>query len=450
MEPSIQYAQTSDGVNIAYMTMGEGPPLVHMPWPTFGHLQLEMGLRRYEEWYRSLAEGHTLVRYDRRGTGMSDRDVTDHSLEAQVADLDAVVRRLGLDRFALLGLHWLAPAAIAYAAQKPEAVSHLVLWCGLVRGSQFGLSPRIERMMDQMESDWDFFTKTFVLQILGWEEPEAPQVAALIQESLSPEVWRQGVDAYRQYDVADRLAAVQAPTLVVHRDAAPALDLSSARELTSGIPDARLAVLEGNLPPWRGDVEAALRLIDDFLNDGESMPSQPAPASATGLVTILFTDMEASTALTQRLGDAKAQELVRAHNAIVREALKSNGGSEIKHTGDGIMASFPTASGALECAVAIQRAVDESDVGAHGHAPLRVRIGLNAGEPVVEDDDLFGTAVQLAARVCDSAEAGEIFASNVVRELAAGKGFLFADRGDAALRGFEDPVRLYEVRWREA
>ena len=154
--------------------------------------------------------------------------------------------------------------------------------------------------------------------------------------------------------------------------------------------------------------------------------------------------MEGSTALTQRLGDAQAQELVRAHNAIVRDGLKTHGGSEIKHTGDGIMASFPSASGALECAIAIQRAVAEQ-----AEASLQVRIGLNVGEPLVEEEDLFGTAVQLARRICDHGEPEQILASNVVRELAAGKGFLFADIGEVVPKGFEEPVRLYEVRWRE-
>jgi class 3 adenylate cyclase len=153
--------------------------------------------------------------------------------------------------------------------------------------------------------------------------------------------------------------------------------------------------------------------------------------------------MEGSTSLTQRLGDAKAQELLRTHNSIIRDALKAHGGSEIKHTGDGIMASFASASGALECAIAIQRTLAERNESAE--APIRVRIGLNAGEPVAEESDLFGTAVQLAARVCAKAEPGQILVSNVVRELAAGKGFLFSDEGEVVLRGFEDPVRLYAV-----
>ncbi len=163
--------------------------------------------------------------------------------------------------------------------------------------------------------------------------------------------------------------------------------------------------------------------------------------------------MESSTALRQQLGDAKAQELVRTHNAIVREALQAHGGSEIKHTGDGIMASFGSASRGLECAAAIQRGVARH-LEEHPEAPLGVYIGLNAGEPIAEEQpdgrgDLFGTSVDLAKRICDQAESGQILASNVVRELAAGKGFLFANLGETALRGFEDPVRLYEVRWRE-
>jgi len=180
----------------------------------------------------------------------------------------------------------------------------------------------------------------------------------------------------------------------------------------------------------------------------EPKAQRPPVAAPAGLRTILFTDMEGSTPLTQRLGDARAQEVLRAHNAIVREALKAHGGSQIKHTGDGIMASFPSASGAIEGAIAIQRALAEQGQ-AHPDTPIRVRIGLNAGEPVAEEEDLFGTAVQVASRICARAEAAQVLCSNVVRELAAGKGFLFSDRGDVELRGFEDPVRLYEVRWRE-
>ena len=178
-----------------------------------------------------------------------------------------------------------------------------------------------------------------------------------------------------------------------------------------------------------------------------TMTFRSAPATG-GFATILFTDMESSTAITQRLGDAKAQEIRRAHNQIVRAALQSIGGNEIKHTGDGIMASFSTASAALDCAIAIQRGVADH-VEEHPDTPLALYVGLNAGEPIAEEQDLFGTSVDLAARICDHAKAGQILAADVVRQLAAGKQFLFADLGETELRGFEDPIKLWEVRWQE-
>ena len=168
--------------------------------------------------------------------------------------------------------------------------------------------------------------------------------------------------------------------------------------------------------------------------------------------TILFTDVEGSTALTDRLGDRAARVLLREHERIVREALKAHSGSEVKTLGDGFMASFSSATKALECAIATQKSFAEHNESAG--EPIRVRIGLNAGEPITEDDpggrgDLFGTAVNVAARIAAKAEGGEILVSDVVRQLVAGKEFLFADRGETELRGFEDPVRVFEVRWLE-
>jgi class 3 adenylate cyclase len=133
---------------------------------------------------------------------------------------------------------------------------------------------------------------------------------------------------------------------------------------------------------------------------------------------------------------------------MVRDALRAHGGAEVKAMGDGFMASFSSAMRALECAINVQRSFAQHNETAA--ESIRVRIGLNAGEPIAEDEDLFGTAVILAARIAAKAEGGEILASDVVRQLVAGKGFLFADRGEVALRGFEDPVRLYEVHWEES
>jgi len=216
------------------------------------------------------------------------------------------------------------------------------------------------------------------------------------------------------------------------------------------IPGARLEPLEGDIHvPFWGDSKAILDAIDRFLREGKAESEIDAPAAVPGApLTILFTDVEGSTALTERLGDAKAREVLRNHERIVREALRAHGGAEVKAMGDGFMASFSSATRALECAIAMQRAFATHD-DEHPETPIRVRIGLNAGEPIAEEADLFGTAVIMAARIAAQAAGGEILVANVVKELAAGKGFLFADRGEVALRGFEDPVRLYEMRWQD-
>lgn len=173
-----------------------------------------------------------------------------------------------------------------------------------------------------------------------------------------------------------------------------------------------------------------------------------APSTATAFRTILFTDLVGSTSMTQRLGDAAAMDVLRAHDHMVRDALERSGGSEVKHTGDGIMASFASASSAIECAITIQRAFaannERTDI------PIEVSIGVSAGEPVTEADDLFGTAVQLAARACGVAPAGSILASTAVRELCRGKPFTFEPRGPFDLKGFDEEIVLFEVDWHTA
>ena len=163
----------------------------------------------------------------------------------------------------------------------------------------------------------------------------------------------------------------------------------------------------------------------------------------SAIATVLFTDIVSSTAHTRRLGDERAQDLVRRHNAVVRAALNRNGGREVKHTGDGIMAAFESPSRALQAAVEMQRGIAEG-----GDPELHVRIGLNAGEPIEEEDDLFGLTVQLAKRICDQAEGDQILVSDVVRQLASGKGFIFVDAGRFVPKGLEDRVAVFEVHWR--
>jgi class 3 adenylate cyclase len=170
------------------------------------------------------------------------------------------------------------------------------------------------------------------------------------------------------------------------------------------------------------------------------------PYVETAFRTILFTDLEGSTGLTQQLGDARAMALLRAHDQIIRESISRHGGSEVKHTGDGLMAAFPSVARAIESAVQIQkRFADEDSGGIH----VRVRIGMSAGEPVTEHSDFFGAAVQLAARLADRAEPGTVLVSSAVRDLALGKGFVFRKRGRLRPKGFAEPVQVYEVIWQD-
>jgi class 3 adenylate cyclase len=233
----------------------------------------------------------------------------------------------------------------------------------------------------------------------------------------------------------------------MHARSDPLIPFALGRELAARLPQATFAPYEAtSAAVWR-QTDVIIREIRRFLNVEVDEATKAMSVDVATVHTILFTDVEGSTALTQRLGDAKAREVLREHERTVREALKSHAGSEVKTTGDGFMTSFSSATRALECAIAMQRAFAEHNETAE--EPILVRVGLNAGEPIAEDEDLFGTAVIEAARIAAAAKGGEILVSNVVRELAKGKDFLFADRGEVALRGFDEPVRLYELRWQD-
>lgn len=187
--------------------------------------------------------------------------------------------------------------------------------------------------------------------------------------------------------------------------------------------------------------------VEAFLGKIEHPPAPGEIVTASAFRAVMFTDIEGSTALTQRLGDAGAMGVLRTHDHIVRRALARLDGLEVKHTGDGIMASFESVARAVECSIAILRSLEEHN-GANPDVAFALRIGVTAGEPVTEDDDLFGATVQLASRLCGHAAAGQILVSSAVRELAIGKGFAFGDLGEVTMKGFPDPVRVAEVRWR--
>ena len=453
MEPRIQYAKTEDGVSIAYATEGEGAPGTVVVAPlAYSHISLECALPELMAWYERLASHGMLIRYDPRGQGMSQRDCQD--LTPELLDIEAVISDLGLERVNLFGQSGPGAIVIEYAARHADIVDKLVLWSLTLRGSDLVNDPRMQAVWPLLEKDYDLFVETLAHIQLGWSAgSRGHSWAAFIHESITQDAHIRMWPVWGGHNLEPYLAGVAAETLVLVSRSSPfGFESDHAKEIAAGIPNARLVVTadETGLPYWESTTGTAA--VEQFLFGSVEAVAQPVERVAGGLVTILFTDIEGSTALAQRLGDEAAQDVRHAHNTIVRDALGAQGGSEIKHTGDGIMASFPSASHALACAVAIQRAVaalrqaQDEQV----EASLRVRIGLNAGEPVVEEDDLFGTSVDLAKRVCDQADPGEILVSDVVRQLAAGKDFLFSDRGEVVPKGFDEAVRLYEVQWRES
>jgi class 3 adenylate cyclase len=269
-----------------------------------------------------------------------------------------------------------------------------------------------------------------------------------MRASMSPEAFVAFNDTAREIDVTPLLPRITSPSLVIERGGG---DLTGySREVASLIPHCQLVDARGDYRRGLGPQEVAAIL--DFLGAGE-----PAIASdkvqTPDVITVLWTDIVGHTEMMRRLGDEKGREVLREHERITREVLKAHGGTEVKTMGDGFMASFGSVTRAVECAVALQRAFDERNLQTSKPAnpvePLSIRVGLNAGEPIKEEGDLFGSTVILASRIAAKAEGGEILASDVVRGLCSGKGLLFSDRGEFVAKGFEEPVRLWEVRWRE-
>ena len=447
MEQQVQYCTTSDGVRIAYASVGEGRPLIVVPgWVT--HLHYAWAEEAQAFW-KQLARHRRVVQYDGRGMGLSERDPADLSSDARVKDLNAVISVVGSESVELFGMSEGGPTAIVYAVRHPDKIHKLIL---------YGSYPRspitredAQAVLPLVRRQWGMGSAALTAAFIPNSDPEqAAEFTRLQQIAMTGEAAANMLEEILKTDVMQLLPSVTTPTLIIHRRGDRLHPVQLAQEMAAAIPGAQFELLEGGaFPPWMEDSHAVLRTVARFLGlPGFDEEPAATPRVAGGFATILFTDMEGSTTLADQLGDDAAQDVRRVHNEIVRAALSANSGKEIKHTGDGIMASFGTASAALESAIAIQRGV-AAHKEANPKSPLGVYVGLNAGEPIAEEGDLFGTSINLAARICDHAEAGQILAANVVRELAAGKQFLFADLGETELRGFEDPVKLWELRWEE-
>jgi class 3 adenylate cyclase len=454
MDPKIRYAKSADGTNIAYWAIGDGPgrPLVYVPTMPWSHIEREWAIPEWRRRFERLAVGRRLVHYDPRGFGLSEPRPVTVTAEAHADDLEAVLVALGVQECDLFAAGDAGFAAIEFAARPTSRVGRFVLWGSYANRDAFLNDPKIKSMHALWDHDWVQYTELATRTVLGWKhEHRASQIADFYRAAAS----KQSLGIVRALygiDLSDRLPQVRAQTLVVAFDDSWVDVRAEARHLAAGLPNAELRTVHGESIyfDFFDDEDLVVTLVDEFLGGGSSHQSTTEPGAASlagGLRTILFTDLVGHTEMMRRLGDERGREVLREHERITRELLKEFGGAEVKTMGDGFMASFASVTKAMDCAIALQRAFDQHS--ASMPEPLHVRVGLNAGEPIEEDGDLFGSTVIMASRVAAKAGAGEILIPEPLRHLLTGKTYVYADRGETMLKGFEDAVRLYEVRWRE-
>jgi class 3 adenylate cyclase/pimeloyl-ACP methyl ester carboxylesterase len=432
--PAVQYTQTRDGVTLGFVDIGSGPPLVLCETPIdalpqkLEHPGIRLLVPQHDE-YR-------LVHYDGRGAGSSDRDVEDFSLDARVSDLDAVVERTGLATFSLLGVHSGSAIAIRYAARNPGRVTRLVLTDPYLRGREFYAGTRHGAARLMSDADFEFYARALAIAQGADTLELQDSLAAGVSRSWTPAGFARWSAAVEAVDVSLDVGAIECPTLIVDDGTTNA---RLVREVASAIPG---SLLVSTGPLVLGSNQALVHMLRFLFGIERGAQAPGSGRSPGGFRTILFTDLAGHTPVMARLGDDKGRAVLREVERRTRQSIREHGGTEIKSMGDGFMASFASAQQAVECATGIQRAFTEPIDGEQ----LKVRIGINAGEPVAEDNDLFGASVIAAARIAARAEAGQVLVANVVRELVAGKGFLFHDTGEQVLRGLEEPVRLWELR----
>ncbi len=448
MEPQIRYATSADGTRIAYAVQAGTPPAILQisGWPqTIG---APSGML--------VVPKRTMVHFDRRGMGASSRDVQDISIERQVEDIASIVTALGGQPVDIHAGWDGTPIAIAFAAAQPECVERMALMDPYIRGSSVITADALRANMDLARNNWPMMRR-----LLGSMTQHRDVAAWLetLRRAVSPDMAARYLEQYGGMDVSSQVDRVQAPTIVINVSGNAAVPRRAVQETASRLQHCQFVEV--------ASIEEIAEPVDRFFDRGAPPVSTVAGSLDDAMTrpsafrTILFTDIVGHTEMMQRLGDTKGRDVLREHERITRDLLKQHGGAEVKTMGDGFMASFGSVTSAMECAIALQRAFAAHTAGTRERRdapsgpspsipePLHVRVGLNAGEPIEEDGDLFGATVILASRIAAKAGAGEILVPDTVRGLLSGKNFLFTDRGEFVPKGFEDPVRLSEVRWRE-
>jgi class 3 adenylate cyclase len=441
VQPTTRYAR-SGTVNIAYQVVGDGPrDLVYVGgWVT--HLESGWDEPLLARFRRRLASFSRLILFDKRGTGMSDRvpDANLPTLEERMDDVRAVMDAVGSERAALFGHSEGASMATLFAATYPQRTTALVTFgafaCRL-RNPEYPWAPtreEREHLYEIIERDWGGdVDMSDLAPSMAHDEGFRRRLSTYVRLSASPGAALALARMNSEIDVRNVLPAIRVPTLILHRTGDRDSNIEEGRYIAARIPDAKFLELPGpDHLPWVGDQGEVVDEIEEFLTG-----IRPAPEPDRVLATVLFTDIVGSTQRAASLGDHAWRDLLEQHHASVRRELEHFRGQEITTTGDGFLATFDGPARAVRCAVAIRDRLRESG--------LEVRAGVHTGECERMGDNIGGLAVHIGSRVAGLAGPGEVLASSTVKDLVAGSGIVFEDRGAHPLKGVPGEWRVFRV-----
>ena len=445
MEPETRYARSGE-VSIAYQVTGDGPFDVVYVTPMASHVELAWTVPAIAAYFRSIASFCRLIRFDKRGTGMSDRVSGVPSLETRMDDVRAVMDAAGSDCAALIGQSEGGPMSILFGATYPSRTWALVLEGSFARtrwAHDYPWGRRDEEQARQVaETERLWGTAEYMEQYARGAAPSADEenrraLETMFRQSASPGSAAALRRMNGEIDVRHVLSAVRVPTLILNRSEESPFIVNGSRFLAANIPGARHVELPGaDHALFAAQPELTLAEIEAFLReawDDRTLDDEPDRV----LATILFTDIVGSTARAIELGDARWREALEAHHALIRRQLGRFRGRELDTAGDGFFAAFDGPARAIRCACAITESV--RDLG------LEIRAGLHAGECEIVDGKMGGIAVHIGARVASNAAAGEVVVSSTVKDLVAGSGIRFTERGEVALKGIPGEWRLFAV-----